>query len=751
MTVMRWFRKHNKKLMVVIGVIIMVAFGLPSAVFYGRGERDPGKVTVAYFYDSEGNRHEITGHIMNKALRDLDVLRSLGMVDLTRQGSIPQISGLQGVGLLPVLGVNLLLFPDDIFCREGRNRWLQVLFQSNWAGDPEELQELVDYIYELTGSEEGLAGRYYILLSEEAHRAGVAATDEQIQTVKVQFRQWWQSQNLGLTISGICNQFSLPERQFDEVLGNYLAILRYSDMVTRSLAMSEPEIKKSVVNQREIETVNGTFVRFEASLLMDEVPEPNEPDLEAHFEAYKQYRSGEVSEKNKYGFGYLLEDRVELEYLRVDLKEAQEAVKAEFKSLSPREREGVLQQYWQANRERFRIETAPATADTEAQYRDPSYDEVAGQVREMREQEEAYQWAERLLAQAKQKSQKVLNLSVLDNLNLKERAERAADYQDLAEQVSEELLNITYGKSEYLDMEGLRISQEFANSFQQRRGYGQLPLEAILFNCAPLHKGVQSRLDDPPVKLYEDIDSVYTQEVVFLVRIINVDKSREPASLGDDGRKGPAGQESIAPVSQYSKLTAEDPNQPQEPTKSLYDKVKEDWKNLQAFELARQRAEEFAEQAAADWEQALVHYNDMVAEDPNDPGALAKTLFEDTLERGRQQMKSNEQYAAQNEQLAELFRTGIIQQRRLLQEAMELAQQRGEESEGLAVLVREGVRSCLVFKDLKVTPPTKQEYQRLKPYVASGLLTSNQGLMTLWYFNPENIEKRHKFETAANE
>ncbi|MFC1782945.1 hypothetical protein ACFL02_05100 [Planctomycetota bacterium] len=306
MTVMRWFRRHNKKLMVGIGLVIMVAFGLPTAIFRSQPGSNAGEAAIAYYTDAEGNRHEITGLMLRTAERDLELLQTLGMVELTIQRLVSQLTGLEGVGDFPIWGVNLLLFPDENFCQIGRYFWSQQLTQNNWADDQEQHEEMIDIVTRLTGLETTEGGLYYILLSEEARRAGITVTDEQItSSIKSQFRNLWRSQQSPLSISAVCNRFKMPEKQFDEVLSNYIAILRYGDMVTKALTMSEPQIKKIVLDQAQLENVNGTFVRFEARLFLDEIPEPNTAEQEAQFDTYKQYRLGEITDENPYGFGPL--------------------------------------------------------------------------------------------------------------------------------------------------------------------------------------------------------------------------------------------------------------------------------------------------------------------------------------------------------------------------------------------------------------------------------------------------------------
>jgi len=221
----------------------------------------------------------------------------------------------------------------------------------------------------------------------------------------------------------------------------------------------------------------------------------------------------------------------------------------------------------------------------------------------------------------------------------------------------------------------------------------------------------------------------------YLVRIINVDKKREAESAKDDGSFG-------AVVN----VPAENPDS------SLVELIKQDWKNKQAFELTRKQAEEFAGKAGETgekWLTALQEANKSLRDDPNAPAAM-DVLRENSLQQDRQMMTTYQQMAQNNPNMAEYISSMLSRQMQLLRKSMELAQERRQEgSSGLAVLAVEGDLNCSVFKDLQVTTPNQQEYQRMKPLVAQQLMSRNQGLLALAHYNPDNIEKRFGFETET--
>ena len=733
MTVMRWFRRHNKKLLVGIVFLLMLAFGLPTVFFTASGKRSPGKEAVAYIRDEQGVKQAVTQGMMQSAERDLRVLRAIGMDSFSLQGWIGSIPSFQGVGSYTALASHLLFFGESRLSRGLRDMLYQQALQSDWASDEETLAELRETINQLAGAEPSQAHRYYYLLQEEAHRAGIEAGPEQIEAVLKILRQ------KGMRLGTIINQLHVTEEDVEAAIGNYLAIIRYGDMMSKPLALSEGELKKNIRDRIQFDKVTGTFVAFKADLYRDKMGEPSEGDLQGQFERYKKYRRGEAAGENPYGFGYFLDDRVEVEYLRVDMTEAQKCVEAEFAPLSARQQEELIKQFWSENRLMFREQITPEGAEkSEPQYRNLEFDEVADLAWSMRQQQEAQKKAEQLLTEAKKLSREVWSGAALKELSLTERAAKAADYAVIAlnPKVSTESLKVSAGKSDYLGPEAAGES-EWGRAYQLRKNAPGRALLDILFNCKPLHKGIVSNLDEPPVELYEDIGPVFTFSAedkgvaAFLVRIVGVDPAREPVSPADDGRGGPADKAGV-----------------QTNQSELYERVKNDWKTLQAYELAKKQAQMFAQQAGSDWVGALAEANRSLIKEPNQaPGG--DPLRQESLESIRQIRNDYLQLvrSEQGRQMAPFISSQIGRVTNIIQQAMERARQRGEtEEQGPAVLSCDKNLSCLVFESLSVTLPTEKEYLRYKPITARELIGRNQELMALLFFNPGNIEKRAGFE-----
>ncbi|MCP4709329.1 MAG: hypothetical protein GY869_11940 [Planctomycetes bacterium] len=763
MTVMRWFRKNNKKLMIGIGVIVMVAFGLPTALFQGGGQKSPTDVIMAHYTDFQGVEHELSMARLQSAEVELDVLQSLNLVGMTiDRGVIRGLSGLQGMSEYPIWAANLVLFPNDAFARQGVALWGQILQQSDWADNIEERNKVGNKIIQMCSVDPGMSVRYFILLAAEARQAGISTSQDQIENMKNQFRLST-PEIPGISINAICQRFNISQKQFDMILGDYIAILRYGDMVTRSLSLSEPHLRHEALNIEQEQNVNGLFVTFPATNYLDKTGEPDLANLQEQLELYKENTVGITDDENPFGFGYKLNDRVRLEYLKVDLETARAAIRARFNALDVRQQEEQLQNYWRTHRDEFReiitpeIPATPATATSPAipavpaEYRDLEFDEAIGQVRQRREDDEARRWADRLFAQAKDISLEALNRTELNALSVDERSQKAVNYQTLAEQVSDAELPVSYGATDFMDFVRFSQSDEFMGAYQQRSRGIQWSLANMLFNCKPLYQGVESRLDEPPILLYEDIDAVVTGDSgVYLVRIVEVDKARPPVSLLDDGFDGIAREYPEVSVEAIEQ-TLSDPNHPLE-IYSIYQAVRDDWKAKQALELARRAAMEFAANSETDWDQAIKQYNDRLTADPNDIAAQGKTLWENSLDSMRSQLLQYEQLMSNNmdPQTKQFFQSSMSRMILEIREAMKLAQDLDLDATSRSVMVYEEMQKCMVFKDLRVTPPTISEYQQMKPLITQQLRINLQGLMCIWHFNPENIEKRTKYAIVEN-
>ena len=735
MIVMRWFRKNTKKFLAVIVVVLMIAFVIPS-VFLNSDRRGRGQdMTVGVFLDRQYQQRDFTLLMQNKAAAELGVLRALGLDQVQMTLLATRLGEMGGLSPTPALVVRQLLFPDSQLARQLQGALLQML-SVNRTDDDQRIEQARDAVDRLVSLDsQSKAALYYILLSEEARRAGIEATSEQIRALINARLSPNVAQQLGpMSVQRICEAQNLTEQQVQQAVGNYIAILRYGNTATRPLALSEAELRKTLRDQLQMDTVKGSFVRFNARTFTDDVAEPDDDALAAHFEAYKTYVPGKITHENPYGLGYMLGDRVRLEYLRVDMKAASAVVEADFSVNSMEEQEKQIRRFWQDNSFRFRVALEqPAdesAAPAEPAYRDPEFDEVADDARQMWVQDQSRIKAEQLLNQARRLSGKA---SAVPGSAEAEQPEAAAisDYSAIAAQLSTDSLAVGHEQTDYLTRAAAAGHLEFARTYRIRQSQPVGALLDIVFQCETLHQGALSSFDEPPVKLNQDIgpliavDYAGNPSAVYLVRVLAADAARQAQSLADDGRQGPAQQPAAA----------QDESQ-------LAKQVTTDWKNLQAFDLARTRAQAFALAATADWDQAFAQANLDLKEDPNNPFDPLSLTDVEQLHSSLRQMR---EYAATRPQ-AYLVEQ-IANQVDLLQKTVELARGWAQsDQQSLPVLDRPEEFSLLVFKQLQVELPANQDYLDRKPLAAMQLMMDSQQLMCMTHFDPLNIETRNGFE-----
>lgn len=725
----KWLRKRNKVLLAVFGTLIMVAFLVPSVATQS-ANRARANPVQGQFINSAGEKVEFKLNRLRQSERNLMILQNMNLDQISSILSDPRVqASLQEfplIGQFPNFMVQMLFF--DTQGSMGNRKMIRNEFRmiaQNWVEEEEEREKVYQYIDELVASEGSKAPLYYLLLTEEARRNGFYATDEQIEKL-IAIRQDLMAQgNLrGIGIPDILNSFGLSENEFRSIIGEYISVLTYSHVSTRKMLLSEQELKNRIYRKLGKETVSGTFVSFDAGrLFLDDVPEPTAEQLQAHFETYKSNTAGNVTEDNPHGFGYMLPNRVQVEYLRVDLEALRAKEKEAFEAMSRVEQEETLQEFWRNNRHLFR-EPLPENEENpeQPQFRDPPFDEIYGQVKTA--------WISR---QARDKAEQVLVTSARRQIQAARAAgpDQLVDYARLADELDTEQVDVAYGKTNFFSRERGPEGLRFAETYKMRDRQPTQSLMEILFESEPFQTGPAVNLDSPPVKLHEDILSLKTlgysdADAAYIMRLVAIDPEREALSLADDGRQGDAETEALE-------------------TSQLRERVENDWKRKQAYDMALAHAADFREEAKGNWETAVEQTNNALTDDPNQPSYL-RPLRENQLETVRMRMQRMRQQMQQNPNMARAFQQQIANNDRMLGQVVERVQELdAQQLAGHPIVELPAEFRCLVFKDLSIEPPTVEQYLQEKPNMANAIIDSRQGLLALLHFNPDNIIKRNGY------
>ncbi len=776
MSTLRWFRKNNKKILAIATAALAFAFLLPTFAGRNQGRDLTGRV-FGSLNDGKGGRIDITTGSLNLANRKMKSLEAVGLSFLLR----PNLMDFQVTATrFPELALHQVLFADNRDSQMNRNFLFEYAQQGGLAMDREQMETVFQEINQLTGSEPAETALYFILLSEEARQRGIQTSEQEIDAVLRQCLMLGQQGYPVMTPQNAMKMNGLTESQFRSAVGDCLAILAYARAQTASQNISEPQLKKLLLDQECRNQVSGNFVIFPAFVFREQAGEPTEEQIQEQFNKFRTVLPGQTSDANPFGFGYRLENRVQTEYIRVDLKPLEQKLQMEFSALPASQRDQQLQKFWTDNPSLFteEVTTKDEKGQDKTETRTVPFDEAAEKARQLLLEQNALTEATQIITKAK-------NLCGL----VPEAGSAPADFSQIAAELTADTVPVEYHKTDFLSYTTAQGKPALSQSYLVQKQTRLRSLLAMLFSCEPLSKGPQSRLDPVPVKMMETIAPLVEYDyrdrpaAVLLARVTAVDPQRDPVSMDDDGTKGPASAAS-----------------PENAQKSLLrNRVKQDWISGKSYEIAIQNARQFAQAAQADWKASLEKLNESLRKDqkkdqpeppkpqetpkeqtpapaadtaqsPTQPEA-SKTepqpasepaakeeekkeekpaptgpLREDSLQNLRQMNEQLQEMARQN--MGDYFRNQMVRNWNLIRQAADYACKNNLTAPSAAPVVLEEPEQlrCVVYKDLQVKFPDEGQYLRKKPLLAQSLQILNQQRAALVYFNPNNIKLRSGYQ-----
>ncbi len=158
----------------------------------------------------------------------------------------------------------------------------------------------------------------WMLLVHEAHQHGVfasvAQSQQDLQTLV----------NSGVKVGRLLFQAQASEELFLQALRHWRMVNQLRGLIIGQRHPSEPRMKHFARDVRSRAAVE--MIAVDANHLMAQAPEPTDEQLK---ELFEKYRGKNPGESEPYGFGYRLDVRVKLEYLRVPLARVRESIKTE--------------------------------------------------------------------------------------------------------------------------------------------------------------------------------------------------------------------------------------------------------------------------------------------------------------------------------------------------------------------------------------------------------------------------------------
>jgi hypothetical protein len=107
----------------------------------------------------------------------------------------------------------------------------------------------------------------------------------------------------------------ISRQQFVQMFRNAEIIRRYRKFVISQVSPSEPRLRQFAWNNRS--DLSAENVTVHTSDVTDEIPEPTDAQLKAHFDKYKNEDAGKVK---PFGFGYRQSHQMQVEYLALSFE-----------------------------------------------------------------------------------------------------------------------------------------------------------------------------------------------------------------------------------------------------------------------------------------------------------------------------------------------------------------------------------------------------------------------------------------------
>ncbi|MBW8001578.1 MAG: hypothetical protein FVQ80_06100 [Planctomycetes bacterium] len=712
MSLVRWLRKNNKRLMIIVVFLAVIAF-LIGPVLRQFGRQPGGRNTiVAHMLDGEG----ISNNDLFLANQELEVLRMLRIDMLLR--NLPS-----GVNRNPDLGALLLselLFSDQrlsINLLEGLKR---IVKSGNYHVSDKQLNDI--YIRPVSRSV------IWLLLTKEAEASGISISPADS---RLTLTSMYQGERYFQIMQAIIQRLNVSEDRAIEILGKLLGVYEYS----RAVCSGENITIRQIMNilRFDEEKIDAEFVQFDTSLFSDRASAPSNSEIESHFDKYKNYFSGDVSESNRYGFGYKLNDRVGLEYLIVKLDDVAKTV------ASPNEEE--KEQYYQSHRDSYVFQDSgdPNDPNSIPVERTRRYWEVANLIERELIQKRTVSKAEKMLDRARDFIEAGLGGDEPGSFSGAKLKELSGDYGKAASNLEDEYgIKIYSGKTGLLDAVDLQLDENFGLLYLMSSNNTLSGLMHVAFSIEELGTSDLGIFDVPTPKFYENIGPLkqvgssedISGKITAMVRVYRAEKS----SVG-----------SLDTSFSTESTVLDEGGTDTDAVYSVREKVVEDLKKLSAMSTAKANAEELlALVNEHGWEDALSKINELYGKTDDE----ATFALQEQNGFMRSSKKRAETLSVQNQgnPLKHFIMIRDKQSSAIANTFYSLIPA-GTESVGGVPFAAEfkSNLSYYVIKALSVKRVNSDEYDNAKSiyaYTSDGI--EGQSLSAV-HFNPSNILKRVNF------
>jgi hypothetical protein len=727
----KWVRKNRQVIMTVVVILLMIVFvgdiGLRQLMsnFGNRGM----KQTVGTY---DGGQ-KITRVNLSEALQELEILKNISAEQFLFSRQSPM-----GMPDINAQLLGYLLFHDTQVGAQLRNQLRQYSLRGQISVGAAEIDEFFSQDMEN-------GDVYWILLSAEARKAGVAVSNQQAAGALRNFVAQI-TQNKGdaaYAVRRIAAQLNISELQIISTFGKMLAILRWSEYVCDNQNVTLPEIASMIGRMSNRFDVN--YASFPAQWFVQPAV-PSDDQIKTQFNAYKSFFAGDISDQNPYGFGYKLPQRVQLEYFVVSADEVQ----LQIQKPTPDD----VEEYYSANIEKYRTEEAkePNNPNGEKITKTRSFAEASNEIYKTLEQERTDKLTQLIFKDARDMMDvEMLNLSI-ETAAPDQLRQAAADYRMIASKITAKYkIPVLVGQT------GL-LSQ---SDFMAAEGLSGLQVQ---------HAGLQTRLSDAVFSVRVTVNDGKPKLGTFSPRVWETIGPMKGYHFSEKAKKAgyitvlcrvvdvkPAGEPETMDVAYNTAGIAFDGAEANQKVFDLKKRIAEDLQKQTAMETARARADEFKQMIAkSNWDAATKEYSAKYAPaDPNkvdDKGfkELKPETFAQQALAGQSDIEMMRRMMQDDPSRAQMVRQQLIKNSR---NKLFFALLGDKAATGVIseVLEYKPDMAYYVVKEVTLKPATTEDYLNSKGYAAMQAAMTDASAMSLIHFNPSGIQKRLNYVPVNRE
>jgi len=710
-------------------VIIIILFGFIGGEFFRQlGKRRAGLYkTIAYF----GENNKITNNDRVLAQQELGILKSLGADILLKN---VQTSLFRQPDLRAFL-LGELLFSERGVSPQLINKIKQTIIANRYRISDKQISN----VYRGPVSKD----IYWLLLKKEAEQAGIRVSKEEAGNLLGRaIPSLFNGTSYSQLIEAMVSRQGIPESRILEAFGKLLAVSEYAKIMCSTQNVTNSQIMHSV--SWDNERFDVEFVKMDSSVFADTQGEPSEEEMVEHFEMYKKFFAGEISDQNPYGFGYKLPDRAKLEYIAVKFEDVSKIVAAP----TQQEKEEYYQRHSQQMTKQVPLD--PNDPNSPMIERTRSYGEVASEISKILLQNKINSKVEQIIQEAKTLTEVGFEEVLADTLSDEQfrQAALAGDYKTAAEKLTEKYNVTVYsGQTGLLSANDMQADKLFSRLYLRSYGYNPVGLYMIIFAIDQLNSSELGLFDISKSRMYENIGPVrdiseLTQptdisgRIMALARVIEAKKAAEPDNINYTYRRD------TLKIDQEEDIEA---------VHSVKDQVIADLKKLAAMDATKSKAEEFITAVDTNgWNSTVIDFNKLygqqTTQNENSPEIFSLQNLTN-LQRIPTSVSNTWIAQSQGDPMAQSIINNGEKERQLRDQFYSLVPQDANTIENLPVIMEFKPDLCYYcIKNISVRRLNQQQYEATKALQGYKEDVVEAQSLAVIHFAPKNIIKRMNFK-----